>query len=152
MSYEKTDLKVLQKNLENLEIAYQWLQRSFIQCQRIGIKKSYLPDEFDAFENLTSRFARTCDFLTKKMYRAIDNIELEESGTLIDVMNKAHKRGLVDSPDEVREIKKLRNIIAHEYANENLISIFIEVFNQTPLLSILVERVQNFCKEKYFIC
>lgn len=149
MKNKYSALNLLQETLKNLNEANKWLQRSFLKCQSIGIKQQYTPDEFDAFENLTSRFARTCDFLINKVYRAIDKVELEDSGTLIDTMNRAHKRGLINSVDEIRSIKELRNTISHEYANAKLTAIFTAVFECTALLSALVEKAQIFCKEKY---
>ncbi len=130
----------LEKARSDLSETNKWLQRSFDICQKIGIKKTYLPDEFDAFENLTSRFARTCDFLINKVYRAIDKAELEETGTLIDTLNKAEKRGLINTVQEIREIKELRNIIAHEYAGAKLLEIFQAVFRHTPTLMEAVKK------------
>jgi len=138
-------LQLLQHSIQNLIEADKWLQRSFSICQTIGIKDLYSLQEFDAFENLTSRFARTCDCLIKKVYRGIDQIELENTGTLIDVMNRADKRGLLNSIAELREIKELRNTISHEYANTQLKEIFEAVFNHTPALFSLVEKAQQYC-------
>ena len=48
-------------------------------------------------ENLTSRFSRTIDLIVNKVFRSIDYVELEDSGTLIDVVNRAEKRELIHS-------------------------------------------------------
>lgn len=140
-------LKILQQSLRDLTETNKWLQRSFAKCEKIGIKKNYSPDEFDAFENLTSRFARACDFLTNKVYRSIDRVELENPGTLIDILNRAHKRGLVSSMHEIREIKELRNTIAHEYANNQLQEIFEAVFNHIQTFTIYITKAQTYCQK-----
>lgn len=98
---------------------------------------------------MTNRFARTCDLLINKVYRAIDFVELESSGTIIDVLNRAEKRGLVNSVQEIREIKELRNMIAHDYANPQLKEIFQNVFKHIPVLSNLVDRAIEY-GEKYY--
>lgn len=137
----------LQKSLLDLAETNKWLNRSFGICQKIGIKKEYSPEEFDAYENLTSRFARTCDLLINKVYRSIDQVELEPSGTIIDILNRAEKRGLVNSVQEIREIKELRNMIAHDYANPQLKEIFQSVFKHIPTLSTLVGRAIDYGKK-----
>ena len=91
-------------------------------------------DEFDIYENLCSRFARMTDFLIRKMFRSIDNVEFENQGTLIDTVNNAHKRGLFDSIDSLRQIKDLRNSIAHEYLDDDLQRLFENVVALTPLV------------------
>ena len=48
-------------------------------------------------ENLTSRYSRTIDLIVNKVFRSIDYVELEDSGTLIDVVNRAEKRELIHS-------------------------------------------------------
>ena len=137
----------LLKTLEDLQKACHWLNRSSQKCIQIGVKENYSDDEFDAFENLTSRFARTSDLLIQKVYRSIDKVEFEEGGTLIDVLNRAHKRGLLDSLEEVRQLRELRNEITHEYKAIFLPPIFKSVLQQTPLLLTLVEKVILYSKK-----
>lgn len=140
-------IKQLATALQDLSSTTQWLELSFKKCQQIGMKKHYSADEMEALEALAGRFARACDFLINKVYRAIDKVELEETGTIIDVLNKADKRGLVSSIEEIREIKGLRNIIAHEYAGPKLESIFESVFKHVPSLLDLIARAQTYCQK-----
>ena len=72
-------------------------------------------------------------------------MELEDSGTMIDVINRAHKRGLIDSVDEVRTIKDLRNKIAHEYAREDIESVYAQVVNFTPEIFAIAARILTYC-------
>ena len=92
------------------------------------------------FEALTSRFARLTDFLINKVYRSIDAMEFVDQGTLIDVLNRADKRKLIDSLQEMRLLKDLRNDIAHEYLPERLQLLHQEVLSLTPKLLQLVQR------------
>jgi hypothetical protein len=71
-----SSLEVLQVNLNGFSASLRWLRRSYECCTKIGIKTDYTEIEFDHFETLTSRFARTTDMLVNKMLRSIDTVEL----------------------------------------------------------------------------
>ncbi len=73
---------------------------------------------------------------------------MEYGGTIIDVVNRAHKRNLFESVDEIREIKDIRNEIAHEYIQNDLCGIFNDVLRLTPKVSKLLENIKRYC-EKY---
>ncbi|RLC04107.1 MAG: hypothetical protein DRI57_28580 [Deltaproteobacteria bacterium] len=144
-----------QEAVENLfktiymsEDAMSWLNRSYRICEKIGIRDEYSDEEFDAFETLTSRYARVSDILIHKVFRAMDTVEMEYGGTIIDVVNRAHKRNLFESVDEIREIKDIRNEIAHEYIQNDLCGIFNDVLRLTPKVSELLENIKRYC-EKY---
>jgi hypothetical protein len=113
--------KYLKEVLEQLIQSVKWLNRSYNMAEAIGIRENYRDEEFDVFENLTSRFARTTDILIQKIYRAIDRLELLEPGSLIDVANRAHK------------------------------DLFKDVFEYTPKILKLVDRVEEYCKKKFFL-
>lgn len=132
------DLQILDKSLY-------WLRRSYVICTEIGVKSAYSDEECDAIETLTSRYARTSDIIIQKVFRSIDKVELEDSGTMIDVINRAHKRGLFDSVDEIRRIKDLRNKIAHEYAREDIESVYAEVINFMPQTFAIAARTASYC-------
>lgn len=74
-------------------------------------------------EAFTSRFARVSDLFSKRVLRAIDQFEMNEPGSLLDVANRAEKRGLIDSVDWLREIKDVRNAISHDYAGYRLMEL-----------------------------
>ena len=132
-------------DLDILDQSLYWLRRSHAICTKVGVKSAYAEEEFDAIETLTSRYARTSDIIIQKIFRSIDKVEFEDSGTMIDVINRAHKRGLFDSVDEIRTIKDLRNKIAHEYAKEDIESIFAQVVNFTPEIFDIAARVLAYC-------
>ncbi len=103
----------------------------------------------DALEALTSRFGCTTDFLINRVYRTIDYIETMETGTIIDVMNRAHKRQLVDSVFSLRELKELRNQIAHEYPDDKIIDLFKSSFLHTPKLLGFINNTIMYCEKNY---
>jgi len=116
-----------------------WLNHSFDEVQKIGLKSEYEVSEFDSYENLCSRFSRMIDFLVRKIFRSIDEVEFENQGTLIDTVNHAHKRGLFENIETIRQIKDLRNDIAHEYIDDALQDLFEDIVKQTPLLIKMAE-------------
>ncbi len=124
-----------------------WLKHSYDETTKIGLKASYEIEEFDSYENLCSRFSRMIDFLVRKMFRAIDAVEFENQGTLIDTVNNAHKRGLFKNIETIREIKDLRNDIAHEYIDDNLQDLFEDIIRLTPVLITIVETTLQYTEQ-----
>ncbi len=139
----------LLKTLEQLNAAVRWLERSFKNCAESGIKTQYSDEEYDAFETLASRFARTTDLIFSKVFRSIDAFEMEERGTLIDAVNRAEKRGIVEGIEQARELKDLRNVIIHEYIPEDFKNIFDELLALTPAVLKIAENCKNYCAQ-YF--
>lgn len=133
--------------LDQLNLAKKHLETSLKRCQSIKPKAHQQEDELIQFEALTSRFARTADMLIHKVYRSIDAVELSEGGTMIDILNRAEKRLLINSVSEIRRIKDLRNEIAHEYIIERLWLLHEEVFKQVPALLDLIDRANNYAKK-----
>jgi len=121
-----------------------WINISYSQCSKIGIKKNYTVDEFGYFETLCSRYSRGIDFLIRKIFRTLDEYEFENQGTLVDVVNNAHKRGLFEDIDELRIMKDVRNTIAHEYIEDNLTEVFEEVLQYTNSLIKIINNTLNY--------
>jgi len=137
--------ELLISNLQSLRNQLDWLEHSYSICKNISIKQRYETEEFDAFETLCSRFARSIDFLVRKVFRSVDDVEFENQGTLIDVINNAHKRGLFDSIENIRNLKDLRNDIAHEYLDEGLRELFEEILSNTPELMKIIANTIRYC-------
>ena len=129
----KRDYLLLKKQLS-------WLEYSLKECDFIGIKENYSIEEFGKFETLCSRYSRGIDFLIRKIFRTLDEYEFENQGTLIDVVNNAHKRGLFDSVDEIRLMKDVRNTIAHEYIEDELLEVFDEVLKYSHVLKQIIKN------------
>ncbi len=125
-----------------------WIKTSYDECLNIGIKKDYSIEEFGKFETLCARYARGIDFLIRKIFRSIDEYEFENQGTLVDVINNAHKRGLFEDIDELRSMKDLRNTIAHEYIEDELVNVFEEVLMSCKSLIGIIQNTLKYM-EKY---
>lgn len=121
-----------------------WLNLSYQQCHAVGVKADYSIEEFGYFETLCSRYSRSMDFLIRKMFRTLDEYELENQGTLIDVVNRAHKRQLFDDVDEIRLMKDIRNTIVHEYIEDELVDVFDEVLQYSQRLLEIMGNTQAY--------
>jgi len=84
------------------------------------------------------------DLLVNKVLRSLDRVELKPEGTLLDVVNRAEKRGFVDRALELREMKDVRNIIAHDYAGAKAAEIFAYCREQKPPLDAICDTVANY--------
>jgi uncharacterized protein YutE (UPF0331/DUF86 family) len=83
------------------------------------------------------------------VFRCIDDVEFETQGTLIDTVNRAHKRNLFGNLDEIKLIKDLRNEIVHEYVESNLPELFEEVLENTPKLIKIIETTIQYVEDRY---
>jgi hypothetical protein len=135
------DLVLLRKQLF-------WLEHSFRECRGIGVKEKYTVEEFGRFETLCARYSRSIDFLIRKFFRTLDAYEFENQGTLIDVVNHAHKRGLFEDVEELRIMKDLRNTIVHEYIEEELVEVFAEVLEYSGKLIGIFQRTIEYTERR----
>ena len=138
-------LLFLQEILEDLEKASRWLDRSLLKCRSLSFEKEISDEMADDLETLLSRFARLTDLLINKAFRAIDRMELEEPGSLIDVVNRAARRGIVDSVEAVRVLKELRNEIVHDYAGHRWRELTASILKHSPNLQSLIQRTIAYC-------
>jgi hypothetical protein len=141
---KKEFFQELHKNLEKQTF---WLQHSMKKSENLDLKNLKI-DDFDILETLSSRFARTIDFLVRKYWRALDSVEFETQGTLIDVVNRADKRKLFQDIEKFRELKDLRNEIVHEYLDDKLQEFFKEIRTESNELLEICQNSLNY-GEKY---
>jgi uncharacterized protein YutE (UPF0331/DUF86 family) len=97
--------------------------------------------QLESMEAFTSRFARAVDLLVNKVLRSLDRVELEPPGTLLDTVNRAEQRGLIARAGDLREMKDVRNMIAHDYAGAKAAEIFAYCREQKPLFDAICDRV-----------
>ncbi len=140
----KDEKALYKQELGLLNNSAQVLQRSYDICKEIGVKEEYNFDEHDRFEALTARFARTSDILIQKILRLIDIIELENVGSIIDRLLRAEKRELIASAEEFKNIRRLRNNIAHEYTQLDLERMFQQVLELCPVLLDATQRINKY--------
>lgn len=100
--------------------------------------------QVDAF---TSRFARVIDLLSKRVLRALDQYEMQDPGTLLDVANRAEKRGIILSVDWLRELKDARNQIAHDYSGDRILEILQFCRQKLPELLATCARTKTYIEK-----
>jgi len=133
---------MLQQALADLASARQHLDFSFRQVAGLSATlEGATEQQLESAEAFTGRFARCVDLLVNKALRSLDRMELNPEGTLLDVINRAEKRGLIGRAEELREMKDVRNMIAHDYAGAKAAEIFVYCREQKPVLDDICQRV-----------
>lgn len=141
-------LQLLKKEAELMNKAALALERSWEECQGIAINRAFSIDEdLDRLELLSSRFSRLTDFMVQRIFRLIDAIDLESSGTIRDIINRAEKKGLVENADAFIDARILRNRIAHEYVEQVMKEIFEQTAGLVPLLLNAVKRTNAYIRK-----
>lgn len=140
--------ELLCKQFSQLNKANERLMYSFQKARHINLdKKEFSQEDFEVLEAMSSRFARVTDILTQKIFRLVNLIDLEESDlSVIDRIEKAEKKGLIDSAMDFKNIRELRNEIAHEYTDDKYKEIFKDVIRYIPALNETVNRVEKYVK------
>jgi uncharacterized protein with HEPN domain len=129
--------------LENSLIA---LDYSYDKCNAVGEKEEYDLEQQESFEALTSRFARTSDILTQKVFKALFILLQEDMKTIIDMANFLEKLEIVDNAADLLNIREIRNQIAHEYVEPDVKSLFMDVLHYIPQLKNIINNVKAYYK------
>jgi hypothetical protein len=108
-------------------------------------------DERETLEALTSRYGRALDFLTQKLLRSIDRIELTDDGSVLDRVNRFKKRLVLRDDINYAELKDLRNQIVHEYVIDETDRVVHEVLRFAPLVEEMLLKARQYCEQKGFI-
>ncbi len=105
------------------------------------------PESLERLEALAARFARLADILVQKLFRAIDAIELVDEGSLLDRLARMEKRGLIESAAKWRQIRELRNQVAHDYVVEDLRNLYNDIFKYSADLIALVPIIESYAEK-----
>ncbi len=140
----------LNENFEALEKSLDVLNYSFRKCKSLGEKEEYEPEEQESFEALTSRFARTSDILTQKVFKSLFALLQENVKTIIDSANILEKLEIVENADDILNIRELRNQIAHEYVEADLNSLFMDVMRYVPALETVIDSLKKYINNQFF--
>jgi uncharacterized protein YutE (UPF0331/DUF86 family) len=147
MKTEKLMIAGIKEDIESINKAVSVLNYSLKKCTKISIKVSYTIEELDAFENLTSRFARTSDIYTQKIMKGIILILREDARTFLDRANLFEKLNITDA-EELKLIRDLRNEISHEYRLSDVSEIFESVLEYSVKLLRIIEKTIVFAQDK----
>lgn len=135
---------LLEQSLAELACARRHLEYSFLQVVELPDSLEGATErQLESAEAFTGRFARSVDLLINKVLRSLDRVEMMPEGTLLDRVNRAEKRGFVEHAETLREMKDVRNVIAHDYAGTKAAEIFAYCREQKPVLDVICERMSS---------
>ena len=117
---------------------------SYKKCNAIKKESEYDLEQQESFEALTSRFARTSDILTQKVFKTLFILLQESSKTIIDAANFLEKLEIVEKADDLLNIREIRNQIAHEYVESDLRELFLDVLRYVPELNKIINNVKAY--------
>jgi hypothetical protein len=97
------------------------------------------------------RFGRLQDMLGSKIFRGILLMGGEEVGSVIDILNKMEKFGIIGSADEWLSIRESRNNVVHEYITdpEDIAESLNQIVNYAYKLVAVIECAKVH-SQKYF--
>ena len=107
--------------------------------------------EKETLEALTSRFARLSDILFQRLFRTLDQVELIDEGTNIDRLNRMEKRGVIVSAELWKQVRQLRQSIAHEALIQASDSVVLESIQYGQELLDTVERFTRYAQSKGYL-
>ena len=148
---DKNNQELLKQNWELLMRSLDSLKLSVEKVSDIGQKKEYTFEELESFDSLTSKFARTSDIFLQKIIRTIWALLHETQMPLIDVLNKAEKLSIIESSDQLIEIRDIRNQIAHEYLPEAIQELVTDVIGLSKHLETNIRTCQRFISQRNWI-
>jgi hypothetical protein len=146
VSGDEIKLNLLWNEIALMDRAVAALRKSWLECQGFITEGIFPIEEMDRLELLSSRFSRLTDFMIQRIFRLIDELDLESSGTVRDVINRAAKKGLIADVDAFIEARILRNKIAHEYVEKVMTEIFNEALRLVPTILDAAQRIKNYIK------
>lgn len=144
-------MQLLKDNMDALHKANAWLQASHQKCRDISWDAELSMDDLDALEAFSARFSRLTDLLLQKVFRSIEELELTSGGTLLDVIHRFQKRGFDLDDDKLRQMRVLRNLIAHEYLEDHLTELFREMLDYTTYLNHIVNLTIDYVQQKGYL-
>lgn len=120
-----------------------YLEFTFSRVQKLSTNPDKLTDEqFEIWDGFATRFARSSDlFLSKYIKAAVKDDDPVFDGSFRDYLNRAEKLKLIDDVRTWFEIRELRNVVVHEYSDEDLKVIFQKMLRLTPLILDLRKRL-----------
>lgn len=140
---------LLDLNWNLLKQALPSFERSLVKCRDLDFSSPISFEIEESLDALSSKFSRLSDIYTQKILKTIIFLLREDAPTFLDRVNLCEKLGIIPSADEIIAIRDLRNTISHEYLNENLIEIYMEIIRLSDsLLTAILETEKFYIKTK----
>ena len=146
----KLYLKQIDIHFSELDKGLDALLYSYEKCQAIKDNRSeYNPEELEAFEAFSARFARASDILTQKAIKSLLKLLQEDIQTIIDTANFLEKIRLLGKAEDLINIRELRNQIAHDYVSEDINSLYEDILLFTPKLRDIADSLKQYYVNKF---
>lgn len=126
-------------------------QRSLEKCRAVDLSQPISFESEESLDALSSKYARVSDIHTQKVIKTLLLLLREEAPTFLDRMHLCEKLCIIPDADEMISIRDLRNVIAHEYLNDNLIEIYREILSLSVNLLQSIDQTEKFLIEKGFL-
>ena len=112
-----------------------------------------LPTDKLAFlDMLTTRFGKLQDIIGSKIFPLILNLLEEDAVAFIDKLNKLEKLGYIEDANWWRELREIRNKIAHDYLDDHdLICSHISVAIKSQNSKVINSFIQNHSRFCFFL-
>ena len=120
-----------------------YFEYTFLRVSKLKTNPNQLTDqEFETWDGFATRFSRTSDlFLSKYIKAAVLKDDPGFDGTFRDFLNRAEKLKLIDSTTEWLEIRSLRNVIVHDYSEDDLEIILKKMLSLSVLILNLPKKL-----------
>lgn len=120
-----------------------YFEYTFNRVSKLNTNPKQLTDqEFETWDGFATRFSRTSDlFLSKYIKAAVLKDDPGFDGTFRDYLNRAEKLKLIDNTSDWLEIRSLRNVIVHDYSDDDLEIILKKMLSLSPLILDLPKRI-----------
>jgi uncharacterized protein YutE (UPF0331/DUF86 family) len=142
-------LPLLRTELAHLVRAAASMEKSAAKCSMLEPSPRQSFEEEESFDALTSKFARSADILTQKVLKTLLLLLREDAPTFIDRMNLCEKLGVIPSAKALVGVRDLRNMIAHEYAAEDLMQVYADTLESVPPLLSAILSARAFIGERF---
>lgn len=137
-NYVQVTKEQLLKAIGHLEYSYEKIQNLPTHVQDSD------NETLETWESFCARFSRVSDiFMMKfvKVYVRADDPGF--NGTFRDFMNQAEKLNLIDDVNEWMKIRELRNIASHDYSQDDLEKLFVQIKQFAPMLISLRQMLEK---------
>lgn len=120
MDYDKKIARLFLLNFNEVYRSAKLLLMSYDRLANLFPLKAEIlntlkPDDLDKLDAFRVRFCDLQDSLGNKTFRSILNLEEEQTGSNLDVLNKMEKRGILNSFEEWKQQREIRNLFSHDY-------------------------------------
>ncbi|MCX7083976.1 MAG: hypothetical protein NTY69_00375 [Methylococcales bacterium] len=141
---------IVKKILDTIDLNFSRADEYVEQISAMDLSK----DPFEDIENIKTidsfiyRFSKIQDMMGEKLFPAYLTAleEYSPSMPLIDILNKLEKFKIIDSENDWKYFRKLRNILTHEYPDneDDLIQGIQEALIVYPKVKAIYQAIRNY--------